>query len=401
MSLNNSALSKRHVQELGTPHPQMTTSAFCRDDDESQTNRKPNPLKEHEQIDDLRAAKASVRGQLLQLGLGGRVIAKRPTLSVNAAIANAGRSVHALDIGRKMSAGKETEELCVRIYVIQKLAESLLSPRDRLPKKIDGLPTDVIESPPAFALLRKPAARKKKKPTKVAATASCTEQRRERQRPVIAGISRDITAGTIGCYCTSTRSSDRSGVCALSNNHVFANVNAATEGDPLFQPGPADGGVFEDHFANLHRFEPIVLGGTVGNKVDAAIGRVLEGVPHDPAICSIGSITGTLNATESMLVRKHGRTTGLTQGKITDADHDALVGMDHNDPSVVALFEDQLRIETTNTSPIGLGGDSGSAVVHRTQNKVVGLYFAGPDTGFFGLANKIQNVISELDIAIP
>ena len=115
----------------------------------------------------------------------------------------------------------------------------------------------------------------------------------------------------------------------------------------------------------------------------------------------MGQITGTVAATLGMLVRKHGRTTGYTEGKIDDIDYDALVGMDHNNPNTVALFEDQMRIVSTNGAPFGLGGDSGSAVVHRTDSKVTGLYFAGPGDGSYGLANKIGHVLSELEIAIP
>ena len=59
-------------------------------------------------------------------------------------------------------------------------------------------------------------------------------------RPVPIGVSTghpDITAGTIGARVT-----DGSNVYALSNNHVYANSNAASDNDPVLQPGPTDGG---------------------------------------------------------------------------------------------------------------------------------------------------------------
>jgi hypothetical protein len=102
-----------------------------------------------------------------------------------------------------------------------------------------------------------------------------------------------------------------------------------------------------------------------------------------------------------MLVRKHGRTTGYTEGEVTDDAYDALVGMDHNDPSVVALFEDQMRIERTPPYPeFGLGGDSGSLVVRRDGPAAVGLYFAGPQSGVYGIANHIQDVLNELEVQL-
>src|SRR6266581_984976 len=63
----------------------------------------------------------------------------------------------------------------------------------------------------------------------------------KRQRPAPPGFSVGhpaITAGTIGA-----RVRDAVGrVYILSNNHVLANSNGATIGDPEYQPGPFDGG---------------------------------------------------------------------------------------------------------------------------------------------------------------
>lgn len=351
---------------------------------------------------DLVAAKSFLRNQLLQLGLGGSVVSRRATISVSSAVVSAGRNVHAVGIGKKISTGSETPEKCVRIYVVQKLPLSLLSPRDVIPATIDGVLTDVIEAEPAFALTTQ-----KKTAAKVAATSTtnCSQQRRQRQRPIVGGISsghRDITAGTLGCFCHSTNIlDDTSTIFALSNNHVYANINSALIGDPLYQPGSADGGSLSDYFAKLHRFVPIKMGGTQANRVDAAIGSILPSVDHLAEICQIGAISGTIAAQEDMEVRKHGRTTGYTEGYIDDISYDALVGMDHNDSNVVALFENQLRIVSSSSQPIGLGGDSGSAVVHRTQDKVVGLYFAGPDSGTYGIANRIEDVMNELEVTIP
>src|SRR6185436_12807733 len=113
----------------------------------------------------------------------------------------------------------------------------------------------------------------------------------------------------------STRAGDDpDAVYVLSNNHVFADVNKAQIGDDLFQPGPVDGGTNADRFAVLHRFVPIQLGGQQPNRVDAAIGELLEQVQVDRQICTIGHLSGTATAHENMKVCKHGRTTGYTEG---------------------------------------------------------------------------------------
>lgn len=102
-----------------------------------------------------------------------------------------------------------------------------------------------------------------------------------------------------------------------------------------------------------------------------------------------------------MRVRKHGRTTGLTEGRISDLTYDVLVGMDHMDPTIVALFEDQIRIEQVAPHPaFGLGGDSGSLVVTSDGNRAVGLYFAGPEGGAYGIANPIDEVLAKLQIEL-
>ncbi|MCA9017096.1 MAG: hypothetical protein KDA77_17320 [Planctomycetaceae bacterium] len=363
---------------------------------------------------DLLAAKSAICAQLLQLGLGGQVIGKRATFSVASAVASASRNVHAVGIGKKVSTNKKSSEDCVRIYVVQKLPRSLMSPRDVIPESINGIPTDIIEAEPAFAFAKKKPskakkpAKPKKKPaalahaTDVAGTTSGTQAP---QRPVIGGISaghRDITAGTLGCFCHSTNpGDDPDQLFALSNNHIFANVNQAILGDPLYQPGPGDGGGFNDYFANLQRYIPISLGGLVSNRVDAAIGSPLSSVPVNPVIDQIGTISGTLTVKEGMKIRKQGRRTGYTEGVVDDADMTVFVGMDRNDTSAVAKFENQFRIVSEDSRPIGLGGDSGSLIVHRTQDKAVGLYFAGPDSGEYGVANPIDFVLQDLEISIP
>lgn len=118
-------------------------------------------------------------------------------------------------------------------------------------------------------------------------------------------------------------------------------------------------------------------------------------------ICSIGSLTGTAQANENQVVCKHGRTTGYTEGAVVDFSHDALVGMSHTNSSLVARFVGQLRIQVIAPHvAFGLGGDSGSAVVERDSRRLVGLYFAGPPDGGYGLANPIAEVLTLMDIQL-
>src|SRR5688500_15295345 len=147
-------------------------------------------------------AKEVLSARLLAAGVRNNVLSRSFTTNMREAVANVGANVHAVGVGRKLVNGVPTEELAVKIYVVQKLAESAIPPRDLLPKELDGIICDVIETPPAFiqpgAGTRTKKATPSKKvavgkaqvaPTPTAAAATCTEQRRKRQRPFVAGIS--------------------------------------------------------------------------------------------------------------------------------------------------------------------------------------------------------------------
>ena len=92
----------------------------------------------------------------------------------------------------------------------------------------------------------------------------------QRMRPAHPGFSVGhplITAGTIGA-----RVRDALGrVYILSNNHVLANSNNASIGDPEYQPGPYDGGTSADQIATLTDFQTISFASNGSNTIDAAI----------------------------------------------------------------------------------------------------------------------------------
>lgn len=82
-------------------------------------------------------------------------------------------------IGFKYIGGKKTNELAVIIDVVKKVAKNNLAKKDLVPRKIDGVKTDVVETGVIRALYD---------PTK-------------KFRPAPGGVSighKDITAGTLG-----------------------------------------------------------------------------------------------------------------------------------------------------------------------------------------------------------
>jgi hypothetical protein len=300
--------------------------------------------------------------------------------------------VHAMGVGRKQVDGKSIGELCIRFYVVKKLTESILSPSARLPESIDGMPTDVIESPPAIAAGNLPP---------------CSNKRKTAQRPLIGGISighKGITAGTLGYFCTSRlKSDDRKSIYVLSNNHVIANSNMGIKGDAVLQPGRLDGGADpRDQVAKLWRFKKLKFMPNGTNDVDAAIAQRLKNIEYTPAICGIGKVTGVTKAKEDMEVAKHGRSSELTSGKVTDISvNPVITGLDPRNPRARARFSNQIRVESEDGEDFADTGDSGSLVVTRGRRpEAVGLLFACPEGGGYALLNPIDLVLRQLKIKL-
>jgi hypothetical protein len=273
-------------------------------------------------------------------------------------------------------------ELCVKIYVRQKLPEAELDRGALLPRTVDGVPTDVEEVGRIRAL-----------------QPSCTVDRRRRVSPAPCGVSvghRDITAGTIGALARDSGAADNGRRYILSNNHVLANSNAGAVGDDVFQPGPLDGGTPAQHrIGRLHRFVRLELAGGE-NVADAAIAEVAPGAVL-AEICSLGAIGPTVPARRNATVFKHGRTTGLTRGVVTDVDAD--IRVDYAEAGV-GVFADQVVVRgLPPTSPFSQGGDSGSLIVDA-ERRPCALLFAGADGADVTFANPIRAVTRRLRIRL-
>ena len=311
-------------------------------------------------------------------------------------------NVVATGIGYKITQGQTTSTLSVVCSVVEKLPSSRLSNQDMVPETINGIPTDVVETGHIRAM----------------------QSRTDKYRPAPGGVSighRNITAGTLGCLVKKNGE-----IFILSNNHVLANSNDAQPGDAILQPGPHDGGRFpDDHIAELHEFVPILflvpepptdcptargvalllnsIAKTIGsdvrlhavstlakeNLVDAAIARPLNEEDVSAEILEIGTIKGLIQGELGMAIKKSGRTTGLTTGKIVQVD--VTVNVQYG-AGRIARFTDQLM-----AGPMSQGGDSGSAVLDNNNN-LVGLLFAGSDTST--IISRIDNVFSALGLSL-
>lgn len=262
-----------------------------------------------------------------------------------------------------------------------------------LPTSLEGVPV-IVQVSGIFFAQPKPEGRGNGKPPKDEEPALTPRDRWP--RPVPIGVSTghpDITAGTIGA-----RVIDGSGnVYALSNNHVYANENKAESGDPVLQPGAYDGGSApDDIIGTLSAFQPISF--SVDNVIDAAIARSTAG---ELGNATPGDGYGTPKSTTAdayinMKVKKYGRTTGQTKGRVyaTNATIDVYYG------SGIARFVNQIVITP---GAFSAGGDSGSLIVVDAKRsprdrQPVGLLFAG--SLLYTIANPIEAVLTGLGVAI-
>ncbi len=224
----------------------------------------------------------------------------------------------------------------------------------------------------------------------------------ERYRPAPIGVSTghpDITAGTIGA-----RVKDQNGnVYALSNNHVYADINNAKIGDSALQPGPYDGASDIPFYqiGTLFDFQPINFSGGP-NTMDAAIVKIFE--PADEFLINstledgYGTpSSGTVDAYVGLPVKKYGRTTGMTHGQVSEINLTVSVCYEQRWIFCVksATFVDQIGISPGTFSA---GGDSGSLIVTEQGNNPVGLLFAGSSTRT--IANEIKPVLQRFGVTI-
>ena len=221
-------------------------------------------------------------------------------------------------------------------------------------------------------------------------------------RPVPIGVSTglaDAATGTLGARVT-----NGANVYALSNNHVFAGVNAASIGDHILQPGPIeDGGIDPaDLIATLADYQQINFSGP--NTMDAAIALTTTGDVGTATLPDgYGSPSSTtVPASVGMQVQKYGRTTGFTTGSINAVNVDVDVCYFPLTeticfPGYQAHFVNQFSIPDGSV-PFSAAGDSGSLLVTTGSNNPVGLLFAGGDG--LTIANPIDAVLQRFGVTI-
>ena len=309
-----------------------------------------------------------------------------------------------LGYGKKEKNGRTTDKEAIVVLVDKKVPDHKLSSKDVVPGMMEEYETDVLEIGDIQLL----------------------NTRTQRMRPACPGISighYKISAGTLGAVVEDKNSGQ---TMILSNNHVLANITnghdkRAEINDPILQPGTYDGGKKDnDIIGNLERFIPVYRRGDKptcqvaiaferfvnsflhilrpdynlklykenrGNLVDCALAKPANKNQVSNEIMGIGEVKGVVDPEVGMKVKKSGRTSGITTGKIKLTSTTIQVRMS---PSEVAIFHDQFV-----TEPMSKPGDSGSVVVNE-DNAAVGLLFAGSDKAT--VCNWIKYVLDALEV---
>lgn len=296
-------------------------------------------------------------------------------------------------IGEKMSAGRLTGDWAVKVQVLRKSGDpSRIEPQALIEPSIKvgsqrvltdieqvNQPPSAYQTPGAFGFAEDPA--------------TCG-----------GSIGRqDGTTGTIGCLLVANNT-----LYLMSNNHVLSAANKGREGaDAIFQPGLADAHSLSNarDIATLSKFVPLNLSQsqqvTVASSADVALAIT------NPDDCTFRHHKFTIAkdamrfSAGSMVVKKEGRTTGFTVGRIVGFEADVVVG--YGPPAFAggpatppfALFRNQLVIRS-DTPPFSLPGDSGAVIVEHASNCIVALLFSG-DNGATTYAHPIEDVLSALE----
>lgn len=219
----------------------------------------------------------------------------------------------------------------------------------------------------------------------------------------------ECASGTLGSLVTGA------GVqYILSNNHILADSDAGTIGDPIIQPGLIDTSspcVAADastvahlsQFINIQQANP---------PADAAIAHVVTspasvnssgtivelgatapgGIPADEAPSSTILPVGSL-VPNSTAVAKSGRSTGLTCSTVEATSTDVSVQYTEGlqGPSFTAEYTNQIEI---NSGTFSAAGDSGSLIVGQSNAEPIALLFAGSSTDTVGA--PVQTALTAL-----
>jgi hypothetical protein len=288
-------------------------------------------------------------------------------------------------VGTKTTAGRPTDQPCVKAFVRKKLPRARLSPERLLPEVIESPVADIRTDVDEMEMPTAPPRRI----DPIGLLEAALLETRSRDRPVRGGDSIGHFRSLIGTSGVALRIPGNPWTFVLSCNHVLAQLNRAFPGDPVLQPASIDGGRIPfDVCGTLSHFVQIRFGPGQENRVDAAAALVWNA---EPAIEWVGPLRSVRRVEDGLVgepVFKVGRTTGLTRGVVRAVHFTGWIPYPPLLGGGVALFREQVV-----TTPMAAFGDSGAVLCDSNANGL-GLLFAGSPT--HTLYNSLDRVLKEL-----
>lgn len=189
----------------------------------------------------------------------------------------------------------------------------------------------------------------------------------------------------------------------LSNYHVFeadivagGNGIVATTGDYIIQPGLIDVSCVAANAQNVATL--VVTHSLPNNNVDCSSATVIPGMVDETGnILEIGTLSqSTVAAYVNQLVKKSGRTTGLTRSYVNGLNGTVSIAYENEcagGDAFTKTFTGQILVYQKKSSFLG-SGDSGSLMVEdvSVNPHAVGLLFAGSTS--LAIANPIDEVLA-------
>ncbi|CAG7839850.1 hypothetical protein CLOHAE12215_01265 [Clostridium haemolyticum] len=283
------------------------------------------------------------------------------------------KNVQGIGLGYKKINGKCTFRKCISVFVSKKLSSNNIAREDLIPSYFNCIPTDVVET----GIFTTCALNKRIRPVQCGYSIG----------PVGVGI-----YGTLGCLVRNRR---EKAVYVLSASHALNPLGKVSFGTPIVQPGVLDGGsIRSDVIANLIRSTNIQYIGTFSkpvNTVDAAIAKVSNISIVSTTIAIVGKDVKEIASPKiGEKVFKVGRTTGFTEGSITETDVTQII----NSSGKKALFKNQIAAGVKSDN-----GDSGSVLLNSNMNPI-GLLMGTSQSTVYSVFNDMKNVTLALNVEV-
>jgi hypothetical protein len=283
------------------------------------------------------------------------------------------KGVHSIGIGYKRVAGRDNSELAILVYVdnpqmVKELKQANIVPANIL--------IDIICVPKlSYDIL-------------FVHNIELINSDQGRYRPLIGGIQiylaekNSAWIGSVGTFVKSNNESDQN-LYLLSNLHVLESIGLA-----VLQPLYGTKNIIAVT-SMVDDFQDTDAALAIANDLTEIAVNTIEGVGN------INEIQTLTDADLNKRVIKRGRTTMLTEGTIEATNVTIQLGDGTIRTDCVIVRADDGKLFSDS-------GDSGSPVILKDENKLVGLHFAGDKTlGGISVFCKIDNVFRNLSVKLP